>query len=247
MVRTLCRSLLTGAAAVIASSALAAPGVGGKVYGATVEAGVSEFEARYGRLMGRADDGEDGLVLEAAHGFSSRFYGAALVELEREAGEHREVEAVSVEGIYALGQIGRTGIDVALYGEYEVGLHGADAVEAKLLLEKRAGGLDARLNLIAQKPLRQGDRVQLGYAASIDQAVVGDFRLGAAAFGDLGTFHDLAPHAEHFVGPIAKTEFEGLPGHGELELETGYLFALDRARDDSRGQFRLLLEYEFHF
>ena len=247
MVRIFWRTLLAGVAGTIATSALAAPGVGEKVYGAQVEAGVSEFEARYGRLMGRADDGEDGLVLEAAHGFSSRFYGAALVELEREAGEHREVEAVSVEGIYALGQIGQSGIDVALYGEYEVRLHDADAIEAKLLLEKRAGGLDARLNLIAQKPLRQGDRVQLGYAASIDQVVLGDFRLGAAAFGELGTFRDLAPHAEHFIGPIAKTEFEGLPGRGELELETGYLFALDRARDDSRGQFRLLLEYEFHF
>lgn len=240
-------SLLSVSLLLTGGTALAAPGVGEKVYGARVEAGLSEFEARYGRLMGKADDGEDGLVLEAAHGFSDRFYGAALVEFEREPGTSRRVEAIAVEGIYALGHIDGLGIDAALYGEYEVGMHGADKVETKLLLQKTVGGFDGRLNLIAEKALHQGERVEVGYVASADYAVVGDFRAGVAAFGELGDFHRFAPHAEHFVGPIVKTELEGLPGKGELEIETGYLFALDRARDDTRGQFRLLLEYEFHF
>ena len=36
-------------------------------------------------------------------------------------------------------------------------------------------------------------------------------------------------------------------GPGELEFETGYLFALGSARDDARGQFRLLAAYAFPF
>ena len=54
------------------------------------------------------------------------------------------------------------------------------------------------------------------------------------------------PRAEHFAGPIVKAEIDHI-GPGELEIETGYLFALGRARDDAKGQLRLNLEYAFHF
>lgn len=222
---------------VIATPASADPGLGDKVYGATVEDGVTEFEARYGRLMGDEADGEDVLKLEVSHGFSSRFYGALIGEFEREAHDDRKLEALAAEGIYTLGRIG--GVDAALYGEYEVGLHGADKVETKLLLQKRAGEFDGRLNLIAEKSLN-GEPIELGYAASADVEAVGEFRLGLAAFGDV-------THGEHFAGPILKTEIEHLPRRGELELETGYLFALGEARHETDGQFRLLLEFATHF
>lgn len=225
------------AAGSISTAAHAAPGLGDKVYGATVEAGVTEFEARYGRLMGDEADGEDVLKLEVSHGFSSRFYGALVGEFEREANEDRELEALAVEGIYTLGQV--AGIDTAVYGEYEAGLHGPDKMETKLLLQKRAGEFDGRLNLIAEKELN-GEPIELGYAASADVETIGEFRLGAAAFGDL-------THGEHFAGPVAKFEIEHLPGRGELGLETGYLFALGKSRDETDGQFRLLLELATHF
>lgn len=233
------------AALVAASPAAAAPGVGDKVYGATLEAGETEFEARYGRLAGDEADGEDALVLEAAHHFSSRVYGAVLAEFEREPGEDRKLEAIALEGIYTLGRIG--GIDTALYGEYEAGIHGPDKVETKLLLQKRVGELDARLNLIAEKELESGEPVELGYAASADVEAIGEFRVGAAAFGELGSTEHLTTRAEHFAGPIIKTEIEHLPNGGELEIEAGYLFALGKSRDETDGQFRLLLEYAVHF
>jgi hypothetical protein len=235
--RTAVAAGLFVATVLISTAAGAAPGLGDKVYGATVESGVTEFEARYGRLMGDEADGEDVLKLEVSHGFSTRFYGAVVGEFEREAHEDRELEALAVEGIYTLGQVG--GIDTALYGEYEIGLHGPDKVETKLLLQKRAGGFDGRLNLIAEKELN-GEPVEVGYAASADVEALGELRLGAAAFGDI-------THGEHFAGPIAKFEIEHLPGRGELELETGYLFALGNARDETDGQFRLLLEFATHF
>lgn len=82
---SLAAALLAGL--VVAAPANAAPGLGDKVYGATVEPGVTEIEARYGRLVGDEADGEDVLKLEVAHGFSRRFYGALVGEFEREAHE----------------------------------------------------------------------------------------------------------------------------------------------------------------
>jgi hypothetical protein len=229
----------------LASTAQAAPGLGEKVYGATVEAGVTELEARYGRLTGGTDAGEDALVLEAAHGFSDRVYGAALFEFEREPNESRKLEAVAIEGIYALGDLARFGLNAALYGEYEAGLHGPDKIETKLLLQHKRGTFDSRVNLIAEKVLDGQRPVEFGYAASADWEVADEFRFGGAAFEEWGSARHLNVR-EHFAGPIAKYEFERI-GPGELEIEAGYLFALGRARDDADGQVRLLLEYEFKF
>lgn len=223
--------------------ALAAPGVGAEVYGATIAKGELEIEARYGRLTGGANDGEDGVTFELAYAPSSRFRFAVLAEFERDAGAPRKAHALAVEAIATFGRVG--GIDVAGYAEYAVGFNGRpDSVEAKLLLERRAGRFDARVNLIAEKPLVSGAPVELGYAASADFAVAGDFRVGAAAFGELGTFNRFAPRSEHFLGPVVKTEIEHFAGH-ELKIQAGYLFALDKARQDTKGQIRLLLEMEF--
>ncbi len=230
----------------MASSAHSAPGLGEKVYGATVEQGVTEVESRYGRLTGGPDDGVDALVLELSYGFSNRLYGALLAEFEREPPDGRRLEALAVEGIYTLGKIKPLNLDVALYGEYEIGLHGSDKLETKLLLEHEEGPFDGRFNLIAEKLLDGGFPVGLGYAASADWEIADEFRLGGAAFGDLGSTKRLTTRSEHFAGPIVKYEVEHL-GKGELGLEAGYLFAFGRARHDADGQLRLLLEYEIKF
>ena len=70
-----------------------------------------------------------------------------------------------------------------------------------------------------------------------------EFRLGVQAFGDLGTSRNLLPRAEHFIGPVAKYEIEGLGP--EVGLEVGYLFAVAKAKDDADGQLRVALEMEF--
>ena len=225
----------------------AAPGLAEKVYGARVDAGVTELEARYGRLQGRADAGNDAFVLEAAHGFNDQFYGAILTEFERENGGDRRLTAFAVEGIYTLGHIKALAIDVALYGEYGAARGGPDKFETKLLLQHRQGAFDGRLNLVAERPLTGGSTpVAFEYAASADWQVADEVRLGGAAFGQLGDTRRLSFHGEHFVGPIAKYEIEHL-GRGELGIETGYLFALGQARNDAHGQLRLLLEYETKF
>ena len=243
-----------GAAMVIAGALLApaaawaSPGVGDPVYGATIEPGVTEFEARYARLSGGPANGEDGLVLEAEHAFSPRLSVAALVETARTPGRPREVQAVAVEGIYTFGRIAPLALDTAIYVEAKHGLHGEpDAIELKGLFEHRAGAFDGRLNLIAEQPLTAGEPAAFGYAASADWAMAGDeLRLGLSAFGDLGTSRSLGGRQEHFAGPTGKFEIEHL-GRGELELEAGWLRAFGKARDVTDGQARLLLGYETHF
>ena len=223
------------------TAAHAAPGLADEVYPATVQAGEPEVELRYGRLGGGPDHGEDALKVEAGYGVTSRLRLAGVVEFEREAGRNRRAEAASIEAIYALGKA--AGIDVALYGEYEIGFNGPDKIETKLLLQHRADRFDLRLNLIAEKPLAGGSKVELGYAAGAYAAVGGEVQLGVEAYGDLGNFSRFAPRAEHFVGPVARFEIEGLGP--ELGLQVGYLFALDAARDDTDGQFQVRLEMEF--
>lgn len=231
----------------ISTPALGAPGLDEKVYGATVEKDVSEVEVRYGRLVGGNADGNEATVVELAHGFSDRFYAGVLFGFEREPGEQRHLQALGAEGIVALGHVSAIDTDIAIYGEYAAERHGADNVETKLLLQHRRGAFDGRLNLIAEKRLRGGEPIEFGYGASADWKLIGDLRGGIEAFGELGSTRHLFPRAEHFVGPMLKTEVEHLPGRGELEIEAGYLFALGAARDETKGQARLLLEYEFHF
>lgn len=237
------------AAATIAAMTVAVPAraddLTTKVYGATLEPGLTEVEIRYGRLTGGEADGEDGLLIETAHHFSSRFYGGLETLWSREPGGERRLGSVGFEGIATLGRL--AGVDAAVLGEYEANRDAPDVFETKLLFEKRAGEFDGRLNLVAERALARGAPVEFGYAASADVEAVGELRLGAMAIGELGTSKRLTLRKEHFAGPIAKFEIEHLPGQGELGIETGYLFALGEARDESKGQLRLLLEYEFRF
>jgi hypothetical protein len=176
-------------AAFVAGPAIAAPGVGDPVYGASIEKGVTEFEARYGRLTGGVANGEDGLIFEVEHGFSDSFSAALLLETGRAPGGKRRTDALAAEAIFALGKIAPLNLDVAIYGEYKYGFRAnADVVETKLLLQHRTGRFDGRLNLVAEKPLAPNEPVELAYAASFDWQVSGDeVKLGLAAFGDPGT------------------------------------------------------------
>ncbi|MFM5953171.1 MAG: hypothetical protein ACKOPE_02565 [Novosphingobium sp.] len=234
-------------ATLMPSLAHAHQGVGDPVYGATLEDGTTEFEARYGRLTGGSEDGADGLVFEVEHSFSNRFAAATLIETARDPGGQRIVQSASIEAIHTLGHVDALALDVAVYGEYKFGIRGQDDVaEGKILLEHRAGSFDARVNLIAEKPLRASDPVELGYAASADWAVLGDdLRFGVAGFGDLGTTSHFGGRQETFAGPEVKTEFE--IGGGELEIEAGWLKSFGAARDVTSGQARLLVGFERKF
>lgn len=234
--------LVLALAAALSGQALAAPGLAQEVYSANVYKGEIEAEARFGQITGGSDAGEQATTLELGVTPTDRLRVEALAEVGRDAGGRRKLHDVGIEAIYHIGRF--AGIDVAAYGEFDFGFGQPDALEGKLLLERRTRAFDARLNLVAEKPLAAGEPVGLSYAASFDVPATRHLRVGAAAFGELGTFNRLAPRAEHYAGPVLKTAIEHFGGH-TLNLEAGYLFALGAARKSADGQARLLAELEF--
>lgn len=209
--------------------------------GATVDKGEIDLEARYGTLSGGPDEGKDAFRLEAGYGVSDRLSLAGIAEFEREPSGPRKAESAGIEAVYHVGRV--AGIDVALYGEYQIAFDGTDKLESKLILQHRRGPIDLRLNMIAEKALDSSEPFEFEYAAAADVHAFGEISLGARAFGELGSANRLFPHAEHFAGPVAKVEIEGLGP--EIGLEAGYLFALGKAREDTNGQVRVVLELEF--
>lgn len=231
---------LTGSA-LFSGVAKAEPGLAGKVYGATVEAGVTELELRHGRIHGDTLGGKEATGAEFAHGFTRGFHGGLVVEWERPPGEGRRLESVGIEDILALGHSEALELDFALYGEYGAVRGGADEIEAKLLVQHRRGPMDVRVNLIAGKELERGEAIEVEYAASADWALSDALQLGIAAFGDLGTTRRFLSRGEHYAGPYLKTEIEGI-GNGDLEIEAGYHVAFGAGRGNSDGQFRFVME-----
>lgn len=229
------------------ATATASSGVGDPIYGAKLYEGLTEFELRHGRLTGCTANGEDGLVFELEHAFSSRLTIAGLVETGRQSENRRAVNALAAEAIYTTGRTDALELDTAVYAEFKHGQGEPDAIELNGLLEHQAGAFDSRLNIIGERPLRSGDPIELSYAASADWALIGDeIRLGVAAFGDLGTSSNLGGRQEHYFGPAAKFEIEHV-GRGKFAVELGYLRAFGAARDRTDGQVRVLIGYEARF
>lgn len=235
-----------------AITASAEPGLANKVYGPYVKKGVTEVELRYGRLSGGRQDGRQAAVLEVEHGLNDSVSLGVLGEFEDHAGEDPEIEALAIESVVYLGQIPGIGVDVGGYVEYAQRLHGESGVlEGKLLLAKRSGAFEGLLNLIAERPLtdRPGeDRAEFGYAAQATWEVAHDLRLGGQVFGDLGDDHTFGGRQSHYLGPVGQWEIRPawLNG-GELEIEGAFLLPLGAARDETNGQFRLVVEYERKF
>lgn len=240
--RAIFATILLAASSLATGAAKAAPGLGAEVYSADVYKGELELEARYGQLTGGPAAGSDGLTFELGYTPLANFRFEGFAEFARDAGGPRKADAVGIEAINHLGRI--AGLDIASYAEAAVGLNGRpNSIEGKLLVERKAGRFDARVNLIAEKLLAAGMPTQFGYAASADFRVLPRLTLGAQAYGDLGTVTAFAPRAEHFLGPVAKTRIDHLGGH-TLKIEAGYLFALDKALSAANGQVHLLIELE---
>ena len=232
-------------------AAHAEPGMANQVYSPYVKKGVTEIELRGGRLNGGSLDGESAGVIEVEHGFSDRLSLAVLAEFEHHAGEKNKLDAIAVEGVAYLGQIPTLGIDVGAYLEYEQRIHAESGkVEAKLLLAKRSGGFETRLNLIANRALtdKPGEDVtQFGYAAQTTWETGHDVQLGVQAFGELGTGDSLGGHRRHYLGPLVAWELHPKSVPGELEFEAAYLLPLGQARHDTDGQVRVKVAWERRF
>lgn len=247
---------LAGAAAIALTlmgfgAARADPRLDEKVYTPYIQNGVTEFEARNGRELGGPLGGQATTVLEAEYGLNDRLSLALVGAIERPAGETSRLTGVGLEAVAYLGRIPTVGVDVGLYLEYKRGLNGENDVgEAKLLLARTAGRFQGLLNLIVEKPLSapagQG-YAAYGYAASATWQAVGNLRLGAEAFGDLGDDHAFLGRQGGYAGPQVK--WEGRLGSSPIDLgiDAGWLAAVGPARREASSQARVEIELERRF
>lgn len=213
---------------------------------------MAELEVRRGQQVGGPDSGEAATVLEAEYGVNDRISLALVGAIATTRGGGSQFSSVGIEGVAYLGQIPGIGVYAGLHLEYKHGLGGeTDAGEAKLLLAKTAGRFQGLANFIIERPLGappgQGFAAY-GYAVSATWQTVGNLRLGAEAFGDLGTDHDFLTGPQGaYVGPQLKWEGRPKGSPVEIDLDIGWLAAVGANRNEARSQVQLGLELERRF
>ncbi|HEY2482264.1 MAG TPA: hypothetical protein VGI30_08730 [Caulobacteraceae bacterium] len=234
-----------------AGAALADPRLDEVVYTPYVENGEAEFEVRTARQLGGPSGGDMTTVLEGEYGLNDRLSLALVGTLERSPGQALQLTGVGLEAVTYLGQIPGLGVDAGGYLEYTQGLRGEpDVIEGKVLLAKQVQRFQGLLNLIVERPLSGPGEARFasyGYAASATWRTVGALRLGAEAFGDLGTDHAFGGAQGAYVGP--QVLWEGRPGHAPVEIgvDAGWLFPVGTDRAEARSQWRISLELEHRF
>lgn len=223
-------------------AAMASPGQGQEVYEASVEKGEIGFEVRYDGQTGGPDGGQNVGQLETTWSPVDWARLSIQGQWDRDVGGPRKTSEVTLSAVTVLGHAG--GLAFATYEGYSIGANGnPDALSGKFIVEHRKGRFDLRFNLNLEKEMVSGAPVELGYAAGFDVEAAPGVRLGAQAFGDLGTFDHLFAPGEHVIGPVANFSLEKLkPGLG---FELGYLFAVGKARDNYNGQVRAAIELGF--
>lgn len=230
--------LILLAAVGVASHATAQPGVISGVDEATVERGVLEAELNSAVLSGGPEGGLSATEIELEYGFTDTLAVAVLTEVGRESGGPLRNQAWAVEATWHAATLPGD-VEFGVLGEYLVERDGTNVAEGKLLFQRTSGRWDARLNLVAERALSRARDTAYGYAASIDAEVAPELRLGVQAFGELGDGDGFGGRREHFLGPALQYAFTDLPFPGEIEVSTGYLFALgSHTREVTDGQFR---------
>lgn len=235
----------------VPGAALADPRLDEVVYTPYVENGVAELEMRSGRELGGPSGGDMTTVIEGEVGVNDRLSLALVGTLERSPSQSLQLTGVGVEAIAYIGQIPGLGVDAGGYLEYTQGLRGEpDVIEGKILLAKRVERFQGLLNLIVERPVSGPGAdpfASYGYAASATWRTMGALRLGAEAFGDLGSDHSFGGRQGAYVGP--QLLWEGRPGRGPVELgiDAGWLFPVGTDRAEARSQLRVSFELEHRF
>ena len=232
------------------TTARADPRLDEKVYSPYVLKGIAELEVRSAQQVGGPTAGDRTTVVEAEYGLNDRLSLAGIAAIERAPGNGSRLAGVGIEAVYYVGQVPKLGVDLGVYGEYKHGLNGnADVVEAKLLLAKNVDRFQGLVNLIVERPLgSRGDGfATYGYAASATWRTTGYLRLGAEAFGNLGSDRKFLGEKGGYVGPQLLWEGhpKGLPF--EVDIDAGWLFPFGVDRSDARSQIRLGIGLEKRF
>ncbi len=232
-------------------AATADPRLDEKVYDPYVHNHIFEIETRAASESGGPLAGAVAYIGELEYGVSDHLSLSLVNKVAGGAGEPTRLRGVGVEAVDYLGQIPGLGIDVGLYGEYMAGLGGDDSgLEAKLLLAKQAGPVEALLNLIVERPIHVPGQefATYGYAGAVNWRAGGNLKLGIQAFGDLGDDHGGFSRPQvAYVGPAIF--WEGRPRRSPVEVELGlsWLKAFGADRHEGDRQVRVTLEFERRF
>ncbi|MDZ4689940.1 hypothetical protein [Terricaulis sp.] len=216
----------------IASAAHAEPGGTSSVYGPSVERGESELEYRGAVFHGGALDGAAMHRFEAGFAFTDWWRPALIAQGVDLPGADFELSTIAVENVFDFKNTRSWPVHLGGYVEYAFAQNGGDdAIEFKLLAERRNGALTARANLIAERHVGDdaSDEWEYGYAARFMWRASEHLSLGIEGFGE--------PEARaHYWGPRLSFPL------GEASVGLGYLVGMGEAQSD--GQLRIAFEIE---
>ena len=187
-----------------------------------------ELKSRY-----RGRDASFQQQIEFEYGVSDRLVIAPYVVFERGRGENLRYAEVKLESRYQLGKFKTNRILPSLYLEYARPRSGAGELEGKLILSRfNKKGDNLSLNLIAERELASGAEIEreysIGYARDLGRKGA---RIGAE------WIHNLTDKRINAGPTIAFSATK------DIWLVTGYAFPISGR--GNRGEFRLLLEYEW--
>ena len=228
------KAMVVALACALASSGAAhgEPGGTSNVYGPGVERGESELEYRGAVVNGETLDGAVLHRAEAGYAFTAWWRPALVLQAADIPGASTELTSVAIENVFDFTATRSWPVHFGGYAEYSFGQNGRDdAVEFKLLAERRSGPLTARLNLIAERHVGDSarDEWEYGYAARAMWRANDRWALGVEGFGE--------PEAHaNYWGPRASLSL------GEASIALAYLAGFDEAEAD--GQIRIEVELE---
>ncbi|TJY61076.1 hypothetical protein E4T66_10615 [Sinimarinibacterium sp. CAU 1509] len=228
------------AAALLPLMAAAAPS--DKVYTLSSKPGELEGEVRGGYVYdpGEVDNTQQAYVIDLGYGVTPWWFSELFGQYKKLPDESGKFHNIGLENIVLLNTPGQHAIDVGLYLEYKVALDSGvpDRIEAGPMLQKRFGGGQANLNLVAGRDVGGGasSDVSYEYRTQWRQPLADGLDVGVQGFGEFDA------HAPQNWGPavFGKWDFGG-------EHLLGYDAALlaGIGGDSPDVILRWALEYEF--
>jgi hypothetical protein len=241
MRRSILPAALAAALLFCAGQALAAPGPADSVDGPEVAKGELTLHLGFAQLLTRHDDEGQIVNTEVGYDLSDRLHLGASADID--VTHSPFVAATTVEALYNVGHVG--GVETAFTFGYTHAWRGedGDSLQARALFSKTAGRFEGRLNLVAQQNFSGEHDADFGYAALAVVRANDNLQLGVKALGGLASTHGFGGQS-HYVGPSAVVTLPLPRAAGEIRIEAAYLAAYGPARDDARGLWSVVAQWE---
>jgi hypothetical protein len=219
-----------------------------KIYSPNVEKGEAEIEYNFSHTFDNDSDKDNAQAheLEFEYTPTDHWKTALVLEAEREPGEEIEMTATEWENVLSFWDQGEKWADAGVLLAYIHANHDADAdaLEAKLLLEKQAGKFVNRLNFGAEQEIGSNAAGGPDFSGnwSTHYRLNEHFEPGFEIQSDFGQDATLRHfnQQEHYIGPALSGEIVH-----NVKYEAALLFGVSDAAADTATRFKL--EYEKYF